>query len=92
LTPAAPDILARIVSRKREELRAPGIRAPELRQIAESVRPDRRDFAAALRAKRPAIISEIKKASQAEASWSKISVPSNLQDNTSAAARPRSPF
>jgi len=63
LIPAAPDILARIVSRKREELRAPGIRAPELRQIAESVRPDRRDFAAALRAKRPAIISEIKKAS-----------------------------
>src|SRR5579863_3554970 len=35
----------------------------ELRQIAESRRSDRRDFAAALRAKRPAIISEIKKAS-----------------------------
>lgn len=63
MTPAAPDILARIVSRKREELRGGTIPLAELRQLAESVRPDRRDFAAALRAKRPAIISEIKKAS-----------------------------
>jgi indole-3-glycerol phosphate synthase len=63
LTPVAPDILARIVSRKREELCAANIPAAELRQLAESRRSDRRDFAAALRAKRPAIISEIKKAS-----------------------------
>jgi indole-3-glycerol phosphate synthase len=63
LTPAAPDILARIVSRKREELRFGNIPLAELRQLAESVRPDRRDFAAALHAKRPAIIAEIKKAS-----------------------------
>jgi indole-3-glycerol phosphate synthase len=63
LTPAAPDILARIVSRKREELRFGNIPPAELRQIAEDMRPGRRDFAAALRAKRPAIISEIKKAS-----------------------------
>jgi indole-3-glycerol phosphate synthase len=63
LTPAAPDILARIVSRKQEELRAAAMPAEELRRTAESLRPDRRDFAAALRAKRPAIISEIKKAS-----------------------------
>jgi len=35
----------------------------DLRLIAEGRRSDRRDFAAALRAKRPAIISEIKKAS-----------------------------
>jgi indole-3-glycerol phosphate synthase len=63
LTPAAPDILARIVSRKKEELRFGNIPPAELRQLAESVRPDRRDFAAALRAKRPAIIAEIKKAS-----------------------------
>jgi indole-3-glycerol phosphate synthase len=63
LTPAAPDILARIVSRKREELRVGTLPLGELRQIAEDRRPDRRDFAAALRAKRPAIISEIKKAS-----------------------------
>jgi indole-3-glycerol phosphate synthase len=59
----APDILARIVSRKREELRACDIPAAELRQRADSLRTTRRDFAAALRSKRPAIISEIKKAS-----------------------------
>jgi indole-3-glycerol phosphate synthase len=63
LTPTAPDILARIVSRKREELRGAGAPSAELRRIAESRRSDRRDFVAALRAKRPAIISEIKKAS-----------------------------
>ena len=63
MTPTAPDILARIVSRKREELRNADSASGELRQIAESRRSDRRDFAAALRAKRPAIISEIKKAS-----------------------------
>lgn len=63
MTPVAPDILARIVSRKREELRAATIPASELRQVAESMRPGRRGFAAALHAKRPAIISEIKKAS-----------------------------
>jgi len=59
----APDILARIVSRKREELRAATFPASELRQRAESLRAGRRDFAAALRSKRPAIIAEIKKAS-----------------------------
>jgi indole-3-glycerol phosphate synthase len=51
------------VSRKREELRAPNMHLAELREIAESWRLDRRDFAAALRVKRPAIISEIKRAS-----------------------------
>jgi indole-3-glycerol phosphate synthase len=63
LTPQAPDILARIVCRKQEELRAVRVTADELRRMAESQRADRRDFRAALRAKRPAIISEIKKAS-----------------------------
>lgn len=63
LTPTAPDILARIVSRKREELRAETVSAADLRRLAESRRWDRRDFAAALRLKIPAIISEIKKAS-----------------------------
>jgi len=51
------------VSHKWEELRAAGAPSAELRRIAEDRRSDRRDFAAALRAKRPAIISEIKKAS-----------------------------
>jgi indole-3-glycerol phosphate synthase len=63
LTPAAPDILARIVSRKQDELNASKQPAAELRQLAESARQNRRDFAAALNSKRPAIISEIKKAS-----------------------------
>jgi indole-3-glycerol phosphate synthase len=63
LTPATPDILARIVSRKQEELRAAAISASELRAAAEAATVDRRDFAAALKTKRPAIISEIKKAS-----------------------------
>jgi indole-3-glycerol phosphate synthase len=56
-------ILARIVSHKREELRSAAVPASDLRRAAESRMPQRRDFAAALRAKRPAIISEIKKAS-----------------------------
>jgi indole-3-glycerol phosphate synthase len=63
LTPSAPDILARIVSRKREELREATVPFEELRNRAELARQGRRDFAAALRLKRPAIISEIKKAS-----------------------------
>jgi indole-3-glycerol phosphate synthase len=63
LTLVSPDILARIVSRKQEELRASTLPAAELRQLAESAKTDRRDFTAALRSKRPAIISEIKKAS-----------------------------
>jgi indole-3-glycerol phosphate synthase len=58
-----PDILARIVSRKQEELRAASFPASKLRRMGELGRRERRDFAAALRAKRPAIISEIKKAS-----------------------------
>jgi indole-3-glycerol phosphate synthase len=56
-------ILARIVSHKREELRSAAVPASDLRHAAESRLPQRRDFAAALKAKRPAIISEIKKAS-----------------------------
>jgi len=63
LIPETPDILARIVSRKQEELRAVSFPASELRRMGELARRQRRDFAAALRAKRPAIISEIKKAS-----------------------------
>ena len=58
-----PDILARIVSRKREELRDATIPITELRQIAERQRDSRRDFTGALKTKQPAIISEIKKAS-----------------------------
>jgi len=51
------------VSHKREELRSAAVPATDLRHAAESRRAGRRDFAGALRTKRPAIISEIKKAS-----------------------------
>ncbi len=51
------------MSHKREELRSAAVPATDLRHAAESRRAHRRDFAAALRAKQPAIISEIKKAS-----------------------------
>jgi indole-3-glycerol phosphate synthase len=62
LPPANPDILARIVARKREELAEATASAGSLRQATETARQNRRDFTAALRAG-PAIISEIKKAS-----------------------------
>lgn len=51
------------MSRKREELLAAVIPASELRQAGEANRAGRRDFAAALRRAKPAIISEAKKAS-----------------------------
>jgi indole-3-glycerol phosphate synthase len=63
VTPATPDILARIVARKHEELAAAETPAADLRRLAEAARPAKRDFAAALRAAPPAIIAEIKKAS-----------------------------
>ena len=63
MSPAIPDILARIVARKREELLAAQQTPASLRQAGEAGRTGRRDFAAALRKQRPAVISEIKKAS-----------------------------
>ncbi len=56
-----PDILSRIVARKREEQRESILRAADLKETAELW--ERRDFAHALRSKRPAVIAEIKKAS-----------------------------
>jgi indole-3-glycerol phosphate synthase len=61
LTPTIPDILGRIVVRKREELAAGTVSRAELESRAKL--QVRRDFTAALRAGKPAIISEIKKAS-----------------------------
>ena len=51
------------MSRKQVELSEAKFPAAELRAFAEFHRGDRRDFAGALRAKSPAIIAEIKKAS-----------------------------
>jgi indole-3-glycerol phosphate synthase len=63
LAPSTPDILARIVARKHEELAAAEMPEAELRKIAEADRGGKRDFAGALRGARPAVIAEIKKAS-----------------------------
>jgi indole-3-glycerol phosphate synthase len=60
---AIPDILARIVARKEEELREAVVPQAELRAAGEANRATRRDFRAALTSKSPAIIAEIKKAS-----------------------------
>ena len=57
---AIPDILAQIVERKKQEL---GQRLDGLKRRAEESISGRRDFAAALTQRRPAIIAEIKKAS-----------------------------
>jgi indole-3-glycerol phosphate synthase len=61
LTDTVPDILARIVAVKREELAS--ARPPHEALAARAERVERRDFRAALEGKSPAIISEIKKAS-----------------------------
>lgn len=58
-----PDILARIVARKREEFAQSTIPRSELERRAEALLPGRRDFRAALERQTPAIIAEIKKAS-----------------------------
>jgi indole-3-glycerol phosphate synthase len=63
MTPAVPDILARIVEHKRAEVAEKAKFRRGLEQNAEFQLSQRRDFEAALRARRPAIIAEIKKAS-----------------------------
>jgi indole-3-glycerol phosphate synthase len=58
-----PDILARIVARKREELAATRTPLQTLEKRANQALADRRDFREALRKCQPAIIAEMKKAS-----------------------------
>jgi indole-3-glycerol phosphate synthase len=62
LLETVPDILARIVAKKREELNRvrPG---EDWERRAEAALATRRDFAAALQARPPAVIAEIKQAS-----------------------------
>ena len=61
-----PDILARIVALKREELKgAPAARA-EWERSAAWMREERRDFRAALAGRASAVIAEIKKASPSQ--------------------------
>jgi indole-3-glycerol phosphate synthase len=63
LVDTVPDILARIVARKRDEFALTTISRAELEKQAEGLRAGRRGFRAALDRKTPAIIAEIKKAS-----------------------------
>ncbi|MDE3197744.1 MAG: indole-3-glycerol-phosphate synthase, partial [Acidobacteriota bacterium] len=63
MSASPPDILARIVARKREELRETSGRLAEMRQTADSMKSARRDFVTSVRSHAPAVISEIKKAS-----------------------------
>jgi indole-3-glycerol phosphate synthase len=60
---SVPDILTRIVEQKNSELETATASRAELERMAEDRRGSRRDFAAALTSRRPAIIAEIKKAS-----------------------------
>jgi indole-3-glycerol phosphate synthase len=60
---SVPDILARIVEQKQRELDGATVPRAELERLAAANRLERRDFAAALLARPPAIIAEIKKAS-----------------------------
>jgi len=63
MTSAVPDILARIVAHKQQELAVAAVSIGDLEVLALEQNAGRRDFAAALQARRPAIIAEIKKAS-----------------------------
>jgi indole-3-glycerol phosphate synthase len=63
LTSTVPNILARIVARKREELALAKESFPQWEKTAESRLSGRRDFRAALASRTPAILAEIKKAS-----------------------------
>ena len=62
MTDTIPDILARIVFSKREELAQGAHRLDQWERLA-AARTDRRDFRAALSARVPAVIAEVKKAS-----------------------------
>jgi indole-3-glycerol phosphate synthase len=63
LTQAIPDILARIVAKKREELANVRAFVEQWGREAERRRPERRDFRQAVSTCVPAIIAEVKKAS-----------------------------
>jgi len=66
LVDTVPDILARIVARKREEFAQAAVPRVELERQAEEQRSGRRGFRAALLERSPAIIAEIKKASPSQ--------------------------
>lgn len=63
MTSAVPDILERIVARKQADLAGARLALRDVDTRIEKAVAGRRDFAAALRTSRPAIIAELKKAS-----------------------------
>jgi len=63
LIDTVPDILARIVARKREDYAHATVQRAELERLAEEAIASRRGFRAALLRRSPAVIAEIKKAS-----------------------------
>jgi indole-3-glycerol phosphate synthase len=63
LIDTVPDILARIVHRKREELARPRPALAHLESAAAQSLAERRDFRAAIKLPTPAVIAEIKQAS-----------------------------
>jgi len=63
MSDSVPDVLARIVAHKREELAAAPFPRAEWERLADMQAAGRRDFAAALKRNGPAVIAEIKKAS-----------------------------
>lgn len=70
MTGGIPDILARIVEYKRAELAGAMVRREELETLAQETHRTPRDFRAALLARSPAIIGEIKKASPSKGVFS----------------------
>jgi indole-3-glycerol phosphate synthase len=63
LIDTVPDILARIVAKKRDDLARGGQPVLQWEEAAEVCRAGRRDFRGALAGRSPAIIAEVKKAS-----------------------------
>ncbi len=79
MTETFPDILARIVARKREELAGFTARDAEGWERAAELRlAVRRDFRAALMARQPAIIAEVKKASPSKGLFSEDFDPARI--------------
>ena len=73
-----PDILARIVAKKREDLSCGDQPVALWERAAELRLPGRRDFRAALAARTPAIIAEIKKASPSKGVLSHDFAPARI--------------
>jgi indole-3-glycerol phosphate synthase len=80
LTSTVPDILARIVAKKREDLASANPPLDRWEEDAERLLPQRRNFREALagRAPAPAIIAEVKKASPSKGVLSKDFDPARI--------------